>query len=163
MREFRVKVVVLAAEITLDFPPLRLKDRAASSESVKMENPELDRIHIAHVLRDRKLAGGLLVYCALIPLPILLMGSWQVACFALLLCFIYVYLNPTMMMPSKAEIDEMMRAGVSAPRKIDQTGQMLSDKMYGDLAGQDDNTMTPDGRIYADIHNFQQMNNQFRQ
>ncbi|CAK9252040.1 unnamed protein product [Sphagnum jensenii] len=66
---------------------------------------------MAHRVRDKKLTEALFFFFLLVPLPALLVGYWQIAFFAVLLAFIYILLNPTLMMPNKAELDLMIRAG----------------------------------------------------
>ncbi len=116
-----------------------------------MQKPELDHEHMAHAVRDKKLAGALFFFFLLLPLPALLVGHWQIAFFAVLLAFIYILLNPNLMMPSKAEIDVMVRAGaVAAVERKAAEAQLTAKAVLADRAGQPATVKNLDERVGKD-------------
>jgi hypothetical protein len=115
-----------------------------------MEKPELDHEHMAHSVRDKKLAGALFAFFLLIPLPALLVGHWQIAFGALLLCFIYIFLNPSLMMPSKAEIDLMVRSGAVPVVERPAVDKMSAKPLLAERAGHAAPNNVPTDRVEKD-------------
>jgi hypothetical protein len=116
-----------------------------------MQKPEIDHDHMAHGVRDKKLAGALFFFFLLVPLPALLVGHWQIAFFAVLLAFIYILLNPTLMMPSKAELELMVRAGaVAAVERPASEGPLTAKAVMADRAGQPATGKNVDDRVEKD-------------
>lgn len=100
-----------------------------------MDKPELDHEHMAHSIRDKKLGAALFFFFLLIPLPAILVGHWQIAAVALLISFIYIFMNPELMMPSKAELDLLIRSG-QIPVVQRPAGQMTPKPVLNERAGQ---------------------------
>ena len=116
-----------------------------------MQKQELDHEHMAHGVRDKKLAAALFFFFLLLPLPALLVGHWQIAFFAVLLAFIYILLNPNLMMPSKAEVDMMIRAGaVAAVERPASEGPLTAKAVMADRAGQPATVKKLDERVEKD-------------
>ncbi len=137
-----------------------------------METPALERRQIAAEMQKRNLLGGVAAYLALVPLPMILMGYWQLAGVLILLCAVYLALNPSTLAPTRADVEEVIRDGDPFPQTksvyvngqhsgefviTDPAGQAASDGLYGDLVGQDASVLSPDAQLYGQMHSRQQM------
>lgn len=123
-------------------------------------------------MQKRNLLGGVAAYLVFVPLPIILMGHWQLAGVLILLCAVFLALNPSTLAPTRTDVEEVMRdENPCAQTKsvyvnnqysgefvnTDPAGQAASDGVYADLVGQDSSVLSPDGQLYGQMHNMQQM------
>ncbi len=135
-----------------------------------METPELDRRHTARTMRNRNLLGAVIAYLAFVPLPMVLMGNWQLAGVFIILSAIYVASQPSILRPSREDVDEVMRDGNPCPSRrsvyvngthsgqvinVDPAGQAAADRLYGGLVhgGEASNVLSPDSQLYGLQHN----------